>query len=158
MRTGRFRPVVWCLAPALVVLAALPLSAAPPVVIQAGVGIGPITIGMRVAAVAPALGLQATPKLSGSSVVYEYGKVGLTVWATDDQVIRVATRNPFHKTPTGVRPGQPWSDALLSVCRGAALTAETPRGFEASCPFVGIGFEVVGGKVGSISVFRAARW
>ena len=153
----RIRPVLWWLIPAIVALTAVPVEAAPPVVILAGVGIGPVTIGMRAAAVAPTLGLQATPKLSGTSVVYEYRKVGLTVWARDDQVIRVATSNPLHKTPTGVRPGQIWTDALLSVCRGAALIEEIPRGFEASCPFVGIAFQVAGGKVGAISVFRAAR-
>lgn len=156
MRTRRSRPARWVLAPAFVILSALPLAAAAAVVITPGVGIGPITIGMPVAKVAPTLRLQATPKVSGNRVVYDYAKAGLTVWATDGAVVRVATRNPFHKTSTGVRPGQPWSESLLSVCRGAAVTAETARGYEVSCTFVGIGFEVAGDKLASISVFRAA--
>ena len=146
----------WLLVPALLTLTALPAAAAPFLAITAGVGIGPITIGMPIARVAPTLHLQVTPKVSGDRVVYDYGKVGLTVWATDNQVVKVATRNPFHKTSTGVRPGQPWSDSLVSVCRGAAYTAETARGYEISCPFVGIGFEVAGAKLVAISVFRAS--
>ncbi|HEU5298299.1 MAG TPA: hypothetical protein VFW08_02295 [bacterium] len=146
----------WILTLAILLLPALPLAAAPSAVIRAGVGIGPITIGMPVAKVSPSLGLEVTPKLSGNRVLYDYVKVGLTVWAADNQVVRVATRNPFHRTPTGVRPGQPWSDALLSICRGAAYTAETARGYEVTCPFVGIGFEVAGEKLAAIAVFRAS--
>jgi hypothetical protein len=139
------------------VLLASPLPAAPALVITAGVGIGPITIGMPLARVSPTLGLQATPRVSGNRVVYDDAPVGLTVWATDDQVVRVATRNPLHRTGTGERPGQPWSDGLLSICRGIASTAETAQGYEVSCPFVGIGFEVAGEKLVSIAVFSASR-
>lgn len=140
----------------LLMLFAAPLAAAPVVVITAGVGIGPITVGMPLGTVSPTLGLQTTPRVSGNRLVYDYAAIGLTVWATDDQVVRIATRNPFHRTPTGVRPGQSWSDSLLSICRGIASTAETARGYEVSCPFVGIGFEVAGQKLVSIAVFRAA--
>lgn len=140
---------------ALVLLAA-PLAAAPVLTITPGVGIGPITLGMPLGKVSSTLGLQTTPRVSGNRVVYDYAPVGLTVWAADDQVVRVATRNPFHRTGTGVHPGQPWSDTLVSICRGIASTSETSRGYEVSCPFVGIAFEVAGDKLVSIAVFRAS--
>jgi hypothetical protein len=131
-----------------------PALAAPAALIQAGIGIGPIKLGMPVAEVAPTLKLQATPRLAGDRVVYDYAKVGLTVWARDDRVVRVATRNPFHSTPTGVGPGQPWNEGLVSVCRGAALIAETARGFEVTCTLAGIAFEVAGSTLAAIAVFR----
>ena len=155
MRTLRVR-ARWILALAVLLLPAAPLGAAPFEVIRAGYGIGPIIIGMPVAKVSPTLGLEVTPRLSGNRVLYDYAKVGLTVWVADNAVVRIATRSPYHRTPTGVRPGQPWTDALLSICRGAAYTVETAKGFEVDCPFVGIGFEVTGEKLTSIAVFRAS--
>jgi hypothetical protein len=146
----------WLWAPMLLLLAPAAMGGVPSFVITPGVGIGPITVGMPVAKVAPTLGLETTPRLAGSRVRYDYARLGLSVWAADDHVVRVATRNPLHRTATGVHPGQLWSDALLSICRGAAYTAETERGYEVSCPFVGIAFEVVGQTLGAIAVFRPA--
>ncbi|HXF81195.1 MAG TPA: hypothetical protein VNN19_00360 [bacterium] len=149
-------PRLWLWALMVLLLTPAAMGGAPTVVITPGVGIGPITIGMPVANVAPTLGLETTPRLSGNRVRYDYARLGLSVWAADGQVVRVATRNPLHRTATGVHPGQLWSDGLLSVCRGAAYTVEIERGYEVSCPFVGIAFEVTGQTLGAIAVFKPA--
>lgn len=140
-----------------VILAVQRQGAAAPIVITPGVGIGPLILGMRAVDIPRVLGLTITPGLDGNRVVYDVPKMGLTSWASDERVVQVRTVNPLHRTPGGVRPGQEWSDEVLSLCSGMALATEIAGGVEIDCPFVGIKFEVIDGKIVSISVSRAVH-
>lgn len=131
-------------------------GAAAPALITPGYGIGPITLGMRAAQVR-ILGKGDTPKVSEDRVIYDFPKLGLTAWVTDDQVVKVRTRNAFHKTAAGIHPGAVWTEGILGMCGGMVMTSELPQGVEFSCPFVGISFEVKDRLVTGIAVARPAR-
>lgn len=132
-------------------------GAAAPTWITPGVGIGPLVLGMRAADVQQVLRKVITPRISENRVVYDFPSLGLTAWATDNHVVRVRTRNPLHKTAAGIRPGLEWSDGILGICSGMAMTSGIPGGVEISCPFVGISFEVNGGEITGIAVMSPTR-
>lgn len=122
--------------------------------ISPGVGIGPLTLGMRATDVPRILKKDVTPKISEDRVVYDFPSLGFTAWATDDHVVKIRTKSGFHKTPSGVHPGQIWNDGILAMCGGMALTSDIPGGTEYTCPFAGISFEVVRREIKGISVTR----
>lgn len=128
-----------------------------PARITPGVGIGPLTLGMRAADVQRVLRRQVTPRISGNQVVYDFPSLGLTAWANDNHVVRVRTRHPLHKTAAGIHPGLDWSDGILGMCGGIATTSHIPGGVEISCPFVGISFDVRDSEITSIAVMRPIR-
>lgn len=140
---------------ALLLMGAWP-GAAAPARITPGYGIGPLILGMRAAQVR-VLGKGVTPKVSGDRVVYDFPSLGLTAWVTDDQVVRVRTRHPQHKTAAGIHPGEYWTEGILGMCSGMVMTSELPGGVEISCPVVGISFEVKDRYIAGIAVTRPTR-
>jgi hypothetical protein len=101
------------------------------------------------------LKMEITPKISEDRVIYDVPSLGLTAWATDGYVVKVRTTSALHKTPSGIHPGRIWIEGMLAMCGGMALISEIPGGAEYTCPFAGIGFEVVRREIKGISVIRA---
>lgn len=146
---------------AALLLAALVLSLGRPgaaaqfrAVINPGVGIGPLTLGMRAMDVPSTLKKEITPKIAEDHVIYAVPSLGLTAWATDGYVVRIRTTSAMHKTPSGIHPGRIWNEGMVAMCAGMVLTTEIPGGTEYTCPFAGIGFEVVRREIKGISVMR----
>lgn len=158
MQTKRRGSIGVALCLMALLLVAWPSGAAPArLSITPGVGIGPITLGMRAGQVPRVLRKEVTPKISGDRVVYDFPALGLTAWATYDHVVRVRSRHAFHKTAAGIHPGQVWNDGILGMCGGMVMTSELPAGVEFSCPFAGISFEVNNGRITGIAVTRPTR-
>jgi len=123
-------------------------------VINPGVGIGPLTLGMRAMDVPRILQKEITPKIADDRVIYDVPSLGFTAWATDGYVVKIRTTSAMHKTPSGIHPGRIWNEGMLAMCGGMALTSDIPGGTEYTCPFAGIGFEVVRREIKGISVTR----
>lgn len=140
---------------ALLLMAAWP-GATAPARITPGYGIGPLALGMPAAQVR-LVGRDVTPKISGDTVVFDFPKLRLTAWVTDERVVRVRTRHPQHQTAAGVHPGEYWTEGILGMCGGMVMTSELADGAEFSCPFVGISFEVKNRYITGIAVTRPAR-
>ncbi len=158
MRTNRWRrSISVALVSTALLLAVGRPGAAVPTRIIPGVGIGPLALGMRAADVQRVLRKEITPSISENLIVYDFPSLGLTAWATNNYVVRVRTRNPLHKTAAGVHPGSDWSDGILGMCGGMAMTSTIPGGIEISCPFVGISFEVNGSEIIGIAVMSPTR-
>ncbi|HET6781267.1 MAG TPA: hypothetical protein VFH67_04150 [bacterium] len=157
MRTDRRGSIYVTLCVTTLLLMVAWPGAAAPARITPGVGIGPLTLGMRAGQVPLVLHKEVTPRIVGDRVVYDFPSLGLTAWATDDHVVRVLSRHAFHKTAAGIHPGQIWNDGILGMCGGMVLTSELPEGVEFGCPFAGISFEVSNGRITGIAVTRPTR-
>lgn len=156
----QLRAAAFLLVALTLVLGASPASdagAAVRALILPGVGIGPLTLGMRSMDVPRVLHARATPRVSGTSVVYDFPSLGLTSWATDDQVTRVRTRNKFHRLRNGINPTERWTDGILGMCSGIALSSPIKGGAEVTCPTIGVSFEIVEGRITAISVMPVVR-
>ncbi|MGH2400657.1 MAG: hypothetical protein ACRDF6_12530, partial [bacterium] len=145
MRVNRWGPIgAGLLVAALVLSLGRPGTAAQfRAQINPGVGIGPLMLGMRAMDVPRALNREITPKISEDRVIYDVPALGFTAWATDGYVVKIRTTSSFHKTPSGIHPGRIWNEGMVAMCAGMVLISEIPNGLEYTCPFVGIGFEVV---------------
>lgn len=157
MRAHRIGPVsAACLVTALVLsFGRAGLAAQFRAVINPGVGIGPLALGMRAGQVPVVLKRELTPKIVEDRVVYDVPSLGLTAWASDGYVVKIRTTSAMHKTPSGIHPGRIWIEGMAAMCGGMVLIDEIPGGLEYSCPFTGIGFEVIRREIKAIYVMRA---
>jgi hypothetical protein len=124
-------------------------------VIVEGSGIGPVRIGMPLAAALAITGPPLLQRGAGSQIVYTLRPPWAQIVAEYGTVVRVGVRGPECRTSRGIGAGTTLTAVRAAYASAtASLLTETQDGGVLTYPFNGIAFVLRAGRVESVEVLR----